>query len=447
MDKLALFGGSFAITAKNKDDYQREKISKKVKKKVISMMEKGEISRSECVKAFEKQFASYIGIKHALAVSNGTSALISAICAVGIGPGDEVIVLSFSFWATSVCVLAMHGIPIFADIDSQTYNMSPKDIENKITPKTKAIEVVHIYGNPANMRAIKVLAEKYRLRVIEDCSHAHGAVYEDKKTGKLGDIGCFSLQAEKLVCAGEGGIITTHDDELYKRMVSLGHYEKLQLIDDPEYSKFGLTGMGYKFRPHPIGIAMAADSLNMLDEVSEIRNHNARKIEEALSVHEAFSCQKVYENAIRQYSYQYIRYHPEHFHQIPFILIVKALREEGVGVTLCGFGKIHKNPLFSMTPIYANGMEIKENLAYERLVYLPVSETLTDTLFICAPRIEKEGTGVEEQYIHAYEKILASGDELKKYEKEKPEYSNYSSEQMDIIKAITRFGKTTKEKQ
>ena len=187
--------------------------------------------------------------------------------------------------------------------------------------------------------------------------------------------------------------------------------------------------------------------MSRLDEVSEIRNQNALKIEQALSTYNVFSHQRVFDNAVRQFSYQYIQYHPDRFEDIPFTLIMKALHAEGADVTLCGFGKIHKNPLFTMNPVYANGMEIEQNKGYNRLVHLPISESLTDTLFICAPRIEKEGTGVEEQYIHAYKKILNSVNELKNYKNKHAEFAYYSSNQMDMIKAITKYRKTKKEKQ
>lgn len=447
MEKLALLGGPTAITERDNKKYQQKQVNENAKQRILAMLDSGEISRSESVAQFENQFASYIGTQYALAVCNGTSALISAIYAVGIGPGDEVIVPSFSFWATSACVMAMHGIPIFADIDPLTYNMSPEDIERKVTKKTKAIVVVHVYGNPADMQSIMRIAKKYNLSVIEDCSHAHGAIYKGQKVGSIGDIGCFSLQAQKLVSAGEGGILTTNNDTFYKRAVSLGHYEKLQLIDDPAFSRFGLTGMGYKFRPHPLGVAIASEQLCCLDEMNAIRNRNALKIEQALSRYSVFSHQKVIKDAIRQFSYQYIRYHSEQFEDIPFTLILKALRAEGADITLCGFGKIHMNPLFTETPTYANNVEISQNIDYNRNVSLPISEDITDTLFICAPRIEVDGTGVEEQYIFAYEKILNSVGDLKKYEKEHMEFSNYSSRQMDMIKAITKYRKSKKEKQ
>ena len=167
------------------------------------------------VREFEKEFASYIGIKHAITVGNGTDALIIALKALRIGEQDEVITSPFTFFSTAEAITAVGAVPVFVDVKPDTFNIDTAGIESKITDKTKAIIPVHIFGQPADMDEINTIAKKYNLKVIEDACQAVGAEYKGKKTGTLGDITCFSFFPTKnLGCAGDGGAIVTDNDEL-----------------------------------------------------------------------------------------------------------------------------------------------------------------------------------------------------------------------------------------
>ena len=447
MESLALFGGEKAVQLDYTVEALVPSVSEKGIKKVNEMMRRGEISKTPFISEFEEKFANYIGTKYALAEGNGTSTLISAMYAIGIGPGDEVIVPSFSFWSTSACVLTMHGIPVFCDIDEETFNLDIEDIKRKITKRTKAIVVVHIYGNPANMDEIMKIAREHDLKVVEDCSHAHGALWGDKKVGSIGDIGCFSMQAAKLLSAGEGGMLVTNNFEYYQRAVSLGHYEKVQVLPQCSVTKYGLTGKGYKFRPHPLGIAIADSNLERLDELNEIRNRNAIELSNSLKHIEALKPQGEYDKSLRQYSYQYVKYDKEKFGNIPMIVVIKALRAEGVECTLCGFGKIHKSALFTEEPRFANGKLIEDNVPFlNPNIVLPISEKIADSIFMLAPRFEKKCPEIMKQFINAYEKVFESKDQLLDYAN-KNNLMEVKSSQMDLVKAITKFRKSKKEKQ
>jgi len=169
----------------------------------------------ENVKQFEKEFSEYIGVKYSISVGNGTDALVIALKALGIGEGDEVITTPFTFFATAESISAVGATPVFVDVRLDTFNIDPDKIEAKITPKTKAIMPVHIFGQPADMDEINQIAKKYNLKVIEDACQAVGAEYKGKKAGALGDIACFSFFPTKnLGCAGDGGIIVTDDEDL-----------------------------------------------------------------------------------------------------------------------------------------------------------------------------------------------------------------------------------------
>lgn len=167
------------------------------------------------VTEFEKEFAEYIGVKHAISVGNGTDALVIALKSLGIGPGDEVITSTFTYFASAECISAVGATPVFVDVEKDTFNMDPSKLEEKITDKTKAIIPVHIFGQSADMDPINEIAKKHNLKVIEDACQAVGAKYKGKMIGTLGDAACFSFFPTKnLSCAGDGGMIVTDDDDI-----------------------------------------------------------------------------------------------------------------------------------------------------------------------------------------------------------------------------------------
>lgn len=194
-DELAFFGGPKTLPTPPSEAWR--KIDQNVKNAVMRLMDEN-ISTiangSGVFEEFEGAFASLIGTKYALAMNSGTSTLHSAYVALGVGPGDEVIVPTYTWHATITPVLHCAATPVFCDIDPETLTISPEEIEKKITPKTKAISIVHVWGNVCDMDAILEIARRHHLPVVEDCSHAHGASWKGKKVGSMGAIGCFSCQ-------------------------------------------------------------------------------------------------------------------------------------------------------------------------------------------------------------------------------------------------------------
>ncbi len=188
-------------------------IQKEVEAAVYELMKSGVYIGGEAVADFEKDFAAYIGVKHAVAVNSGTDALVIALKALGVAPGDEVITTPFTFFATAEAIAMIGAVPVFADIEKDTYNIDPEKIEAKITAKTKAVLPVHIFGQPADMAAIKEIADTHNLYIIEDACQAVGASIGDTKVGAMGDAACFSFFPTKNLGAfGDGGMITTNDD-------------------------------------------------------------------------------------------------------------------------------------------------------------------------------------------------------------------------------------------
>ena len=180
MEKLALLGGPKAVTLDYEKLGNRPIVPEKAYKKVEELMRKGEISSSPLVTSFEKRFADYTGAAYGLALSNGTSAIMAGLYALGVGPGDEVLVPSYTFWASAGPIVACNAIPVFCDIDPRTHCIAPEEIEARITSRTKAVVVVHVWGNPADMDAIMAIAGRHGIQVLEDCSHATEPCIKEK---------------------------------------------------------------------------------------------------------------------------------------------------------------------------------------------------------------------------------------------------------------------------
>jgi len=238
------------------------------------VIKSGMLAQGAMVKEFEAKFAEYIGVKHAIATSSGTTALHLALLGAGIGAGDEVITTPFTFIATGTSIQFTGATPVFVDIDSETYNIDPKRIESAITAKTKAIMPVHLYGLPANMDEIMEIAEKNNLKVIEDACQAHGSMIGSKKSGSIGDAGGFSFYPTKNMTTGEGGMVTTNDDDIAES-VRLRREHGMK-------SRYEYVSLGYNFRMTDIEASIGIQQLKKLDDFNSARQKNARKLNELI---------------------------------------------------------------------------------------------------------------------------------------------------------------------
>ncbi|AKB84744.1 DegT/DnrJ/EryC1/StrS aminotransferase family protein [Methanococcoides methylutens] len=240
---------------------------------VSKVMTSGIIAEGKRVAEFESAFADYIGTEHAVAVNSGTAALHTALLAHGIGKGDEVITTSFSFIATANSIMYTGAKPVFADIDPETFNIDPEKIEDSITNDTKALMPVHLYGHPAEMKAINEIAEDHGLAIIEDACQAHGAIYNGKKVGSFG-TGAFSFYPTKNMTTGEGGIITTNDSEVARkaRMIR-AHGSQERYLHEM---------VGYNFRMTDIAAAIGLVQLKKIERYNSARRKNAYLLSERL---------------------------------------------------------------------------------------------------------------------------------------------------------------------
>ena len=239
-------------------------------KNVIEAIKSGWISsKGEFIKEFEEEFAKYIGTKYGIATSNGTTALHLALTALGITRGDEVIVPTLTFVATANAVAYCNAKPVFVDSHPEYWCIDPEKIEEKITDKTKAVVVVHLYGHPCDMNWIKDIAEDHGLYLIEDAAEAHGAEYKGKKVGSFGDISCFSFYGNKVITTGEGGMCLTNNEELA---------EKMRILRDHGMSKkrYWHEVIGFNYRMTNVQAAIGVAQLNRLDSFIEKKRQIAK---------------------------------------------------------------------------------------------------------------------------------------------------------------------------
>jgi dTDP-4-amino-4,6-dideoxygalactose transaminase len=247
---------------------QYESIKEEIQTAINRVVESGRFIMGPDVKEFEQEMAEYLGVKHAIGVNSGTDALVIGLRGLGIGEGDEVITTPFSFFATAESVSNVGAKVVFADIDGSTYNISPQEIRAKITPRTKAILPVHLYGQPAAMGQIMDISREYGLKVIEDCAQSFGARYDGKATGTIGDVGAFSFFPSKnLGGYGDGGMVVTDDDEVAEaaRMLRVHGAKK----------KYHNEVLGYNSRLDTIQAAVLRVKLHYIDKWNKGRRRVA----------------------------------------------------------------------------------------------------------------------------------------------------------------------------
>jgi len=243
---------------------------------VTAVLESGMLASGERVLEFEKKFADYCGTTHAVAINNGTAALHAALLAADIGSGDEVVVPSFSFIATASAVSMTGAKPIFVDVNEQTFGIDPAQVEGSVTPKTKAVIGVHLFGQPFDVPGIQQVCESHNLTLIEDAAQAHGAMYNGEKTGGFGQFGCFSFYATKNMTTGEGGMVTT-SDKAYNERLRL-------LINHGQSEKYLHTRLGYNYRMTDVAAAIGLVQLKKLEKFNMRRRKNAEYYDTHISV-------------------------------------------------------------------------------------------------------------------------------------------------------------------
>ncbi|RUL88060.1 DegT/DnrJ/EryC1/StrS family aminotransferase [Tautonia sociabilis] len=291
------------------------------------------------VARFEQQWADRLGSRHCVATANGTSALITALNALEIGPGDEVIVPPYTFVATINAVILQHALPVFVDVDPETFQIDASKIEEAITDRTRAIIPVHIGGAPADLDAVLEIARRRGLAVVEDACQAPLAEWRGKKVGTLGDLGCFSFQASKNLTSGEGGAVSTQDDRLYAECLSFQNNGR---------SGPGMPGIfarnGANLRLTEFQGALLATQLARLEPQSKTREENAAYLSEQLRRIPGITPARMYEGCTRNAYHLYMfRYDPDAFAGLPRSGFLKAMAAEGIPAS-GGYAPLYREP-------------------------------------------------------------------------------------------------------
>jgi dTDP-4-amino-4,6-dideoxygalactose transaminase len=326
---------------------------------VLEVMSSGHVAQGPRVQEFETQFAELSGAKYGIATTSGTSALHVALLANGIGPGDEVITSPFSFIASANCALFVGAKPVFVDIEADYFTIDPEKIREKITPRTRAIEPVHLYGLPCDMEAIFDIAEEFDLVIIEDACQAHGAKLNGKTVGSYGTA-CFSFYPTKNITTGEGGMITTNDEEVAR---------KARLLrDHGSPVRYQHETLGYNLRMNDMQAAIGLTQLPKLAPWNKKRQENAQFLTQELS-----NVAGVITPAVRDNS--------EHvFHQYTIRVsnrdaAAEKLREQGVGVGIHYPTPIHQQPYYQQLG-FQDSLPVSETASRE-VLSLPVHPSLS----------------------------------------------------------------------
>ncbi|MBQ6219288.1 MAG: DegT/DnrJ/EryC1/StrS family aminotransferase [Methanosphaera sp.] len=328
---------------------------------VTEVLKSGMLAQGPKVEEFQNKFAQYSDAKYGIATSSGTTALHTALVAAGVEQGDEVITTPFTFAATSNSILYSNATPVYADIDPKTFNLNPEKIEEKITDKTKAIMPVHLYGQPADMDPILEIAEKHDLKVIEDAAQAHGSTYKGKKIGSIGDLGCFSFYPTKNMTTGEGGMVTTNDEELAEKSSMVRAHG--------ESKRYEQSLLGYNYRMTDIAASIGLVQLKNIDQINKKRNENAEYLSEGLSDVKGITTPEIAENVTHVFHQYTIRVSKDRDAFKDFL----TQKEIGTGVHYPIV--LYKQPYYQNIGLTGNCPEAE--LAANQVISLPVHPSLT----------------------------------------------------------------------
>ncbi len=422
MSTVALLGGTKAVVDTPREIFQWPIITEEDEQAVLEVLRRGAMSGTDVTKQFEQEFAQWHRMKHALGFHTGTAAIRAAMYGCKAGVGDEIICPSLTYWASALPAFSLGATVAFADIDERTLCIDPNDIEHRINERTKAIVVVHYCGYPADMEPIVQIAQRHKLRLIEDVSHAQGGLYKGQMVGRFGDVGAMSLMSGKSFATGEAGIFVTDDREIYDRGLAFGHHDRYDTSSvETDYLKAfaGLPLGGNKFRVHQLSSALARVQLKYYDErAAEIRkamNYFWDGLEGVPGIR-AHRPPKESGSTMAGWYAPLGLYRPEELGGLSVTRFCAALQAEGV--TSCSPGAnqpLHLHPLFNTCDVYGHGTptriaHVSEDIRQPK-GSLPVSERI-GKLTYSIPWFKHYRPRTIDQYVEAFRKVAASYKEL-----------------------------------
>jgi perosamine synthetase len=373
------------------------------------------------VKALQKEWADYVGTKHCIATNSGTAALHISVAAAGVGPGDEVLTSALTFVASALAIMQQNGIPVFVDIDQDTFNIDPKKIEVKITDRTKAIIPIHLHGLPADMDEINAIAKRHNLIVIEDACQAHGALYKGRKTGTLGDMAAFSLNGSKNLPGGEGGLFTTNSDEYHfkaDKVKSLG-----EVIEEGVERDYNAFDIGWMYRYPELGAAFTRSRLKTLDQENRLRRENAEYFAKRLKELKGITPPFIPEDRTSVYHLYRIKLDPKplgvNLSANEFrAKTQKALRAEGVQANRWGNRPVPMQRLFQDRNGYGKGCPWTcpygkgTSVTYRKEDFPVTKKIVEETIVVHDALYPPNGKELVDRYVAAFQKLWDNIDEL-----------------------------------
>jgi dTDP-4-amino-4,6-dideoxygalactose transaminase len=423
MSELALFGGPKTIT-ETFPSYRS--IGKEEVEAAKAVVETGVLSKflgvwdpdfygGEKVQEFERAWEKYFAVNHAVTVNSNTSGLIAAVGAIGVEPGDEVIVSPWTMTASATSILVWNAIPVFADIEDETFNLDPISIEKNITPYTKAIMVTDIFGHAADLEAIMAIARKYNLKVIEDCAQAPGALYKGRYVGTIADIGVFSLNYHKHIHTGEGGVCVTNEESLAERLQLIRNHAEA-VVEGKGFSDLS-NMIGFNFRMTEIEAAIGIEQLKKLKSLIAGKVAAANDLSAGIKQLKGLRTPVIKSDCTHVYYGYPLVYNPEET-GVPRDQTVKALQAEGVPVT-GNYMNLHLLPMYQQKIAYGtkgfpwNSEFYKGHVSYDKGI-CPVAEELQDRRFIGIDMCQYAYTDYEvDLIIRAFYKVWNNLQELR----------------------------------
>ncbi len=428
--RLAIFGGDKAVTEPNPDIFKWPIVTQEDEAAVLDVIRSGSMSDTAVTAEFEKEFAAWMGRTFAVAYCNGTESLRSAMWACGVGAGDEVICPSITYWASCTQALTLGAAVNFADVDADTLCIDPSDIEHRIGPRTKAIMVVHVYGRPCDMDPIMAVAEKHNVKVIEDVSHAHGALYKGRMVGSIGHVAAMSLMSGKSFAIGEAGIMVTNDPEVHKRCVAYGFYERTGNpslgrvtpgdIDIGDVQSFaGIPLGGYKHRLNQTCSAMGRVQLKYYPErVAEIDRAMNRFWDLLEGVPGIKSTRPARDSGTTMGGWYCSAglYRPQEIGGLPIARFCEAVAAEGMSTLSPGVNfPLHLHPIFHVADIFGQGAPTMVAFGQRDVRQgpgtLPVAESIPERAYF-VPWFKQDCPETIAQYAAAFRKVAESADQL-----------------------------------
>ncbi|MHA1264428.1 MAG: DegT/DnrJ/EryC1/StrS family aminotransferase [Candidatus Helarchaeota archaeon] len=342
------------------------------KEAVLKVLESGMLTHKSgegpMVSEFEKKFSNYIKVKHSIATNSGTAALHAALLALDLTPGDEVIIPSFTFVATASVALHVSAKPIFVDIDPEIFTMDPNEVKKVITKRTKALIPVHLFGHPADLDPLRELATEHDLILIEDACQAHGALYKQQQVGSIGDLGCFSFYPSKNMTTGEGGMITTNNDELAEKL--------RMIINHGEKEAYKTVRLGHNFRMPEISAAIGTVQIEKLPKFLAKRQKNVTQLESIIRQNPFLQLPTVREWAQHSWYLFTIQINTD-TSRITRDTFVSKMQEAGIGASVYYKFPLHQIPYYRALYNFKDGKFPKTELAAAKVVSLPVHPGVT----------------------------------------------------------------------